>query len=305
MRAAQDSHMADRIIQRIDALAAISESPDALTRICFSPEHRRAGELILRWMREAGLTARMDEIGNVIGRYEGNAPGLPCLMLGSHSIRCATPANGTDAGRADARSNASRTSRGAACACRLRLEVVGFADEEGVRFSSTLLGSRAIAGTFDTGALEAKGSDGLAMREAMQAFGLEPGDHRKAAQEARRDSGLCRAAYRAGAGARSEDLPVGVVTAISGASRFLVELEGMAGHAGTVPMRLRRDALAGAAECVLAVERLCGDHAGACRHGRPDRRRARSDERHSRPGALHASTFAPPRTSAARTPYPP
>jgi allantoate deiminase len=75
---------AGRIVQRIDELSAISESPDALTRICFSPEHRRAADRILGWMREAGLDARMDEIGNLIGRYEGETPGLPCLMLGSH-----------------------------------------------------------------------------------------------------------------------------------------------------------------------------------------------------------------------------
>ena len=76
--------MAARIIARIDELAAISETPDAITRICFTPEHRRAADLILGWMREAGLSARMDEIGNVVGRHEGETPGLPALMLGSH-----------------------------------------------------------------------------------------------------------------------------------------------------------------------------------------------------------------------------
>jgi allantoate deiminase len=254
--------MAGRIIQRIEALAAISESPDGLTRICFSSEHHRAGDLILRWMEEDGLAARMDEIGNVMGRYEGNVPGLPCLMIGSHydTVR--------DAGKWDGPLGVLTALECVADIARrgmrlpFALEVVGFADEEGVRFSSTLLGSRAIAGTFDWGALEAKGSDGLTMREAMQAFGLQPGIIRNAARKRGEILAYAELHIEQGPVLEVENLPVGVVTAISGASRFLVELEGMAGHAGTVPMRLRRDALAGAAECVLAVERLCGDHPG-------------------------------------------
>jgi allantoate deiminase len=138
------------------------------------------------------------------------------------------------------------------------LEVVGFADEEGVRFSSTLLGSRAIAGTFDEGALEAKGDDGLTLREAMEAFGLNPSAIKKAARRRGDVLAYVEVHIEQGPVLETEGLPAGVVTAISGASRFLITLDGMAGHAGTVPMRLRRDALAGAAECVLAIERLCG-----------------------------------------------
>ena len=262
MPAARQNLMASRIVQRIDALAAISESPTALTRICFSPEHRRAGDLILRWMEEAGLTARMDEIGNAIGRYEGSTPGLPCLMIGSHfdTVR--------DAGKWDGPLGVLTGIECAAEAARrglrlpFALEVVAFADEEGVRFSSTLLGSRAAAGTFDYGALEAVDSDGLTMREAMEGFGLKPGAIRKAARKRGEILAYAELHIEQGPALEVEDLPVGVVTAISGASRFLVELEGMTGHAGTVPMHLRRDALAGAAECIVAVERLCGDHPG-------------------------------------------
>ncbi len=251
--------MGGRIVERIGELAAISESPDALTRVCFSPEHRRAADLIVGWMREAGLAARMDEIGNVIGRYEGETPGLPCLMIGSHfdTVR--------DAGKWDGPLGVLTAlecvSEIAQRGLRLpfALEVVGFADEEGVRFSSTLLGSRAIAGTFDEGALEVKGSDELTMREAMAAFGLKPDAVRSAARRRSDILAFVEVHIEQGPVLEAEDLPVGVVTAISGASRFLVELEGMAGHAGTVPMRLRRDALTGAAECISSVERLCTD----------------------------------------------
>ena len=262
MHAPQEHRIAARTLQRIDELAAISESPDALTRICFSPEHRRAGDLILRWMEEAGLAARMDEIGNVIGRYEGEVPGLPCLMLGSHydTVR--------DAGKWDGPLGVLTALECVAEIARrglrlpFALEVVGFADEEGVRFSSTLLGSRAIAGTFDYGALEAKGGDGLTMREAMQAFGLKSSAIRHAARKRGDILAYAELHIEQGPVLEVEDLPVGVVTAISGASRFLIALEGMAGHAGTVPMHLRRDALAGAAECICAVEQLCGGHPG-------------------------------------------
>ena len=262
MPAARQNLMGSRIVQRIDALAAISESPAALTRICFSPEHRRAADLILRWMEEAGLTARMDEIGNVIGRYEADAPGLPCLMIGSHfdTVR--------DAGKWDGPLGVLTSIECAAEVARrglrlpFALEVVAFADEEGVRFSSTLLGSRAVAGTFDYGALEAVDADGLTMREAMEAFGLKPGAIRKAARKRGEILAYTELHIEQGPALEVENVPVGVVTAISGASRFIIELEGMTGHAGTVPMHLRRDALAGAAECIAAVERLCGGHPG-------------------------------------------
>ena len=214
-------------------------------------------------MEEAGLAARMDEIGNVIGRYEGERPGLPCLMLGSHydTVR--------DAGKWDGPLGVVTALECVADVARrglrlpFALEVVGFADEEGVRFSSTLLGSRAIAGTFDYGAL-----DGQGPRRADHArgdAGLRPQNRARSAMRrggATTFSPMPNCISSRGRCWRSEHLPVGVVTAISGASRFLIALEGMAGHAGTVPMDLRRDALAGAAECVCAVERLCGGDAG-------------------------------------------
>jgi allantoate deiminase len=254
--------LANRIVRRIGELAAISENPDALTRICYSPEHARAADLIIGWMREDGLAAKMDEAGNVIGRYEGAKSGMPALMLGSHfdTVR--------DAGKWDGPLGVLTAlecvAEIAASGRRLpfALEVVGFADEEGVRFSSTLLGSRAIAGTFGEGALEAAGGDGLTMRQAMEAFGLDPAKIWNAARKRRDILAYVELHIEQGPVLEAEGLPVGVVTAISGASRFRIELDGMAGHAGTVPMTLRRDALAGAAECVLAIEAHCGGRPG-------------------------------------------
>ncbi|MBC7586639.1 MAG: allantoate amidohydrolase [Tardiphaga sp.] len=245
------------IVERIHRLAAISETADVITRVFLTAEHRAAAELLMGWMRDAGMTAQLDAIGNVCGRYEGDRPGLPCLMIGSHfdTVR--------DAGRWDGPLGVI-----AAIACvgdlnrrgkRLpfALEVTGFADEEGVRFASTLLGSRAVAGTFNESALGSKDRAGLTIREAMVAFGLDP-EHIGAAARARSELlGYVELHIEQGPVLEAKQLPVGVVTAIAGATRLAVELRGMAGHAGTVPMALRRDALAGAAECIVAIEEFC------------------------------------------------
>ncbi len=245
-------------MQRCDALARHSELPGGLTRVFLSPEQRAANDLVLGWMREAGMSARLDAIGNVVGRYEGARPGLPCLILGSHldTVR--------DAGKYDGMLGViaaiecvhvlNTTKRRLAFA----IEVIGFADEEGVRFGSTLLGSRAVAGTFKREVLDSVDANGVSMREAMRESGLDPERIAQAAH--RREDVLAYAELHIEQGPvlEAEGLPVGVVTAINGATRLAIEVEGFAGHAGTVPMNLRQDALAAAAECVLAIERRGG-----------------------------------------------
>jgi allantoate deiminase len=249
--------LGDEIVGRINELGAISETPEHLARFFLTREHRSAAELILTWMRSAGMHAHLDAIGNVCGRYEGERPVLPCLMLGSHydTVR--------DAGRWDGPLGLITA---ISCVADLHkrgrrlpfaIEVVGFADEEGVRFASTLLGSRAVAGTFDASVLNARDNTGLAMRDALVQFGLDP-EHIGAAARIRRElHGYIELHIEQGPVLETEQLPVGVVTAISGATRLAASLTGMAGHAGTVPMRLRRDALAGAAECISVIEELC------------------------------------------------
>jgi len=255
----ESSHLsASRLLERCDALARCSEQSDGLTRVYLSPQQRAATELVLGWMRDAGMQARVDAIGNVVGRYEGERTGLPCLMLGSHldTVR--------DAGKYDGMLGVVT---GIECVHSLHargkrlpfaVEVVGFADEEGVRFNATLLGSRAIAGTFAAETLERADAQGTTMREAMRDFGLDPDRVGDAAR--RRDEILAYAELHIEQGPvlEAEGMAVGVVTAINGGNRFMVEVAGMAGHAGTVPMPLRRDALAAAAECVLAIERIAG-----------------------------------------------
>src|SRR6267142_1505501 len=252
-----DPSLGQEIVRRIDALSAISETPAHLTRIFLTPEHRAAADLLLSWMQEAGMVSHLDAIGNVCGRYEGDRPGLPCLMLGSHydTVR--------DAGKWDGPLGLI-TAISCVGAMHKRgqrwpfaIEVIGFADEEGVRFASTLLGSRAIAGTFDEGVLGVRDSAGTSMRDALSRFGLDP-DHIGAAARARSELlAYLELHIEQGPVLESQGLPVGVVTAISGATRLAASLTGMAGHAGTVPMLLRRDALAGAAECIVEIEEFC------------------------------------------------
>jgi len=246
-----------RIWDRCEALARCSEESGALTRVFLSPEQRAANEIVLAWMREAGMSVRLDAIGNVVGRYEGSAAGAPCLMLGSHldTVRNAGKYDGMLGVVAAIDCVHALNARG--IRLPFAIEVVGFADEEGVRFGSTLLGSRAIAGTFDAKLLDSRDGAGTAMRDALTAFGLDPGNIALAAR--RRVDVLAYAELHIEQGPvlEAEGLPVGVVTAINGASRFAVEIEGFAGHAGTVPMQLRRDALAAAAQCVLAIESRC------------------------------------------------
>jgi allantoate deiminase len=251
------SPLGDEIVGRILRLAAISETPDNLTRIFLTPEHRAAAELIMSWMVEAGMSAHLDAIGNVCGRYEGERADLPCLMLGSHydTVR--------DAGKWDGPLGLITA---ISCVGDLNkrgrrlpfaIEVAGFADEEGVRFASTLLGSRAVAGTFNERVLTTTDAAGMSMREALVRFGLDP-DHIGAAARARRELlAYVELHIEQGPVLETEGLPVGVVTAIAGATRLAAKLTGMAGHAGTVPMALRRDALAGAAECISAIEQVC------------------------------------------------
>ena len=247
---------AQRICDRCDALARHSEQPDGLTRVFLSPEQRAVSDLVRGWMGEAGMDTRIDAIGNVIGRYEGEHPGLPCLMLGSHldTVRDAGKYDGMLGVVTAIECVADLSAR--AVRLPFAIEVIGFADEEGVRFSATLLGSRAVAGTFDPAWLDKSDQDGTTMRSALKASGLDPARVGDAAR--RRDDVLAYVELHIEQGPvlEAEGLPVGVVTAISGGNRFNVEVAGMAGHAGTVPMPLRRDALAAAAECALAIERI-------------------------------------------------
>jgi allantoate deiminase len=253
--AAPAAALAAAVLERADRLAACTEDPGRLTRRFATPALAQAGDLVLGWMREAGMRARRDAIGNVIGRWEppGGAP-AGTLLMGSHidTVR--------DAGRYDGMLGVLVA---LACVERLReaggdvpfgIEVLAFADEEGVRYGTAYLGSSVVTGTLDPAALDRPDADGVAMADAIAAFGGDPGGLQGARRDAADLLGYVEVHIEQGPVLEAEDLPVGVVTGIAGQTRAEVAFTGMAGHAGTVPMALRRDALAAAAEWIGAVE---------------------------------------------------
>jgi allantoate deiminase len=245
---------AAEVVRRCRELAAVSEEPDAITRRFATPAMARANALVGGWMADAGLEVRVDEAGNLVGRLEGTDPAAGTLLLGSHldSVR--------DAGAFDGPLGVLAA---VACMQRLRAEgtwlpfavdVLGFSDEEGLRYGTAYLGSRAVAGSFDPALLELVDDDGVALGAALRAFGGAPHDVARASRQGERLLGYCEVHIEQGPVLEGRDAPVGVVTAIAGATRAELELTGRAGHAGTVPMDARHDAVCAAAEWVLAVE---------------------------------------------------
>lgn len=253
---------------RCDHLARFSEDEGRLTRSYGSPALRAAQETVAAWMVEAGMTVRRDAVGNVIGRYEGGgrkAEGeesalagarLPPLLIGGHldTVR--------DGGKYD---GTLGVLVGLACVERMRathetlpypLEVAAFADEEGLRFHTAYLGSWAFAGTLDPALLERTDAGGVTLGQAIREFGGDPEGVAAGVGHRRRYRGFVETHIEQGPVLEAEGLPVGVVAAIAGQTRLAVTFAGEAGHAGTVPMDLRRDALCAAAAFVLSVEEI-------------------------------------------------
>ena len=243
---------ARRMMQRLDEFAAFTDVPGQLSRLYLSPSYRAACEQFAAWAEAAGMTARIDAVGNVRARYKGNTRYAPALMIGSHidTVR--------DAGRYDGNLGAlaalAVVEQLHANGVRLdhAIEVVAFGDEEGVRFSSAMTGSRALAGVLSASAMESRDREGVTLGAALTAFG---GDPARAYTAAARDvAAFVELHIEQGPVLEAKGLALGVVGAISGATRLLVTVTGLAGHAGCVPMELRRDAVAAAAEMILAVE---------------------------------------------------
>ena len=211
-------------------------------------------------MREAGLAVRTDAAGNVIGRLEAAAAGAPALVLGSHydTVRDAGKYDGP-LGIVTAIACAAALSRRSA-GLPFALEVMAFAEEEGVRFGTTLLGSRAVAGSLNPAVLACADPAGQTIAAAMAGQGLDPARIGTAARRHEAVLAYVELHIEQGPVLEARGLPVGVVSSISGAVRYAVDVSGEAGHAGTVPMGSRHDALTAASACVLAVEACAAQH---------------------------------------------
>lgn len=247
--------LGDVVVERLDALATETDEPGKLTRLYLGPAHRRAADRVASWMRDAGMTTRIDALGNVVGHYAGATGGLPTLLLGSHIDT--VPDGGRFDGALGVVAAIAVVERLHAGGRRLpfAVDVVAFGDEEGVRFPGTLTGSRAIAGRFDARTLDETDRQGISRRTALATFGCDVAAISAIARDPAGVLGYIEVHIEQGPVLEAEALSVGVVTAINGTSRGRVVVTGDAGHAGTVPMTMRRDALATAAEMIVAVER--------------------------------------------------
>lgn len=242
------------VLDRAHALARHSDSPDHYTRTWLSVAHREAASRLADWMREAGMAVRTDGAASVIGRYEGREPGARAVITGSHfdSVRNGGRYDGILGILVPIACVAALNARGE----RLphAVEVVAFADEEGARFQTSFLASRAFLGHFDAALLGRRDAQGIGFDEAMRAAGLDPAAIAADPRDPATIAAYVEVHIEQGPVLLDEGLPLGVVTAIAGGTRHKVKVTGASGHAGTVPMPMRRDALAAAAEMTLAVE---------------------------------------------------
>ncbi|SDL97397.1 allantoate deiminase [Modicisalibacter muralis] len=245
-----------QLMARLDEAALHSLPGPGVTRLFCSDEHREVLELIADWMRQAGLTPELDASGNLVGRNARALAGENTLILGSHQDTVA------EGGKYDGMLGvalplqALQALKEDGVELPYGVEVVAFGDEEGTRFQSTLIGSRALAGTFDPASLEARDADGVSLGDALEAFGGKPRDIPQLARKPESVIGFVEVHIEQGPVLEQRDQAVGVVTSLTGIERHRVTVTGKAGHAGTTPMAGRRDALVGAAEMVVEADRL-------------------------------------------------
>ncbi len=248
---------AREVIRWCRQLSTLSEDANAITRMCLSKPMREVYTSLAAWMARLGMTVRVDAIGNLRGVYppqvDSSRPAaVPRLYIGSHLD---TVPNG------GAFDGVLGTVLAIALVELLRgkrfpfaIEVVGFSDEEGVRFRAPFLGSHALAGTFDPALLDQLDERGCSLRDAIRNFGLDP--NRIADARATANAlGYLEFHIEQGPVLENLDVPLAVVDVISGQSRAEVTFDGVPGHAGTTPMKMRKDALACAAAWIAEVER--------------------------------------------------
>jgi allantoate deiminase/N-carbamoyl-L-amino-acid hydrolase len=246
-----------RLLDMADRLAEWSQTSGELTCVFLSEPHRSVAVQLTQWMQAAGMQATVDAAANVVGRYSGADTNARTLIIGSHYDTV------HNAGKYDGRfgilagllaiEQLHRTGR----RLPFHIELVAFSEEEGVRFARPFIGSSAIAGRFDPATLQLADASGIRMVDALRAAGLDPDAIPSLARDPNELLGYLELHIEQGPVLLRENLPVGIVTDIAGALRHRVDVEGTAGHAGTVPMTGRHDAAAAAAEIVLYVERRC------------------------------------------------
>lgn len=247
---------AQQVMERCETLAKISQCANYIDRRYLTPEHKLANLQVADWMNTAGLQTWQDEAGNQWGRYTSPVANAKTLIIGSHLDT--VPNSGKYDGilgvllpisliQAKIEHNHSLP---------FNIDIVAFADEEGTRFGATLLGSRAVAGTWQDEWAKLKDENGVSLAEAMTEFGLDIKQVSSATRSVQSQLGFFEVHIEQGPVLEAEELAVGIVSGIAGARRFNISVTGQAGHAGTVPMAMRQDAMSAAAEMILCIESL-------------------------------------------------
>jgi allantoate deiminase len=257
------AELARQAFDRCGEAAEYSENPGEVTRTFCSPAMARLHGALRGWMESAGMKCRLDAAGNLLGRWDtSTVPDAAALIVGSHLDT--VPNGGRYDGMLGVLLGVALVTAIARSGTRLpfALEVVGFSEEEGVRFGTPFIGSRALIGDCDQVLLDRADAAGISVRAALESFGCNPKNMTTAEMHSAQVVGFLEAHIEQGPMLQDHRLPLGVVTAIAGQTRARVRFLGTAGHAGTVPMQSRRDALAAAAEWISNVETVGRDTGG-------------------------------------------
>jgi allantoate deiminase len=245
-----------QIIERIQELASISEEQGCVTRRLGTPAFVKGAQRVAAWMKEAGLQTRIDVLGNVRGRWNADQPHAKTLVIASHIDTV------VNAGKYDGPLGVImgisliENLKLKFSALPFNIELIAFSDEEGVRFHTTFLGSSIVTGHFDKAWLHKTDEAGIRLEEALQVFDGDLNELDKDAIPSHEWLGYFEMHIEQGPVLYNQHIPVAVVRSIAGQKRISLTIDGFAGHAGTVPMDMRQDALCAAAECTLAIEKF-------------------------------------------------
>ncbi|NQD64387.1 Zn-dependent hydrolase [Bacillus haikouensis] len=247
----------ERLKRHLEELAEIGKIGETgVCRLAHSKEDRKAVEVVKGWMEEAGLTTKIDGFGNLIGRIEGSQPEKPILILGSHID--SQPYGGRFDGTAGALGaiEVVHSMKENGITPQRTIEVICFSDEEGCRFNKGIFGVRGLAGMLEEGELDRKDKQGVTRREALKEFGVEPDLSQSPVYQKGDIAAFLELHIEQGPVLEQKKKPVGIVSGISGPIWLTVTLEGFAGHAGSVPMPMRQDALLGASDIIRKFDDL-------------------------------------------------
>jgi allantoate deiminase len=239
------------VIRRCRLLADHSEEPGSTLRTFLSEPMRAVHRDIGEWMTDAGMRVTVDAAGNLRGVYDAAAPGAPRFYIGSHLDT--VPSAGAFDGILGVVMGVALVERLEGRRLPFGIEVLGFSEEEGVRFRTPFIGSRAFVGTLDDEMLSRVDGRGMTVSEAIQQFGLDS-SRVPEARFSEPSLGYLEFHIEQGPVLDRLGLSLGIVNAIAGQTRAEVTFTGTSGHAGTTPMTARADSLACAADWVLAVE---------------------------------------------------